>query len=152
MKHKKACLLNSMHKPLLYGIVYTLFIWIYWSNSDDCKRLGLVLETRNERPVVLPHSLYTILMILNEDWSFKRKKWRSFYDFFLFSSPSPLYQYTITVGYISDYILLSSIDCDVNGSLRTQQLTHVLLTVLNKPLEKQTYQSFQVDLFVLNRC
>lgn len=79
---KKACLLNNMHKPLLYGIVYTVFIWIYWSNSDDCKRLGLVLETRNEWPVVLPHSLYTILMILNEDLSFKRKKWRSFYDFF----------------------------------------------------------------------
>lgn len=92
------------------------------------------------------------LMILNEDWSFKRKKWRSFYDFFLFSSPSQLYQYTITVGYISDYILLSSIDCDFNGSLRTQQLTHVLLTVLNKPLEKQTHQSFQVDQFVLNHC
>lgn len=123
-----------------------------WSNSDDCKRLGLVLETRNEWPVVLPHSLYTILMILNEDWSFKRKKVVIVLWFFLFSSPSPLYQYTITVGYISDYILLSSIDCDVNGSLRTQQLTHVLLTVLNKPLEKQTYQSFQVDLFVLNRC
>lgn len=49
-------------------------------------------------------------------------------------------------------IYLTTIDCDVNGSLRTQQLTHVLLTVLNKPLEKQTYQSFQVDLFVLNRC
>lgn len=91
-------------------------------------------------------------MILNEDWSFEKKSGDRFMIFFLFSSPSPLYQYTITVGYISDYILLSSIDCDVNGSLRTQQLTHVLLTVLNKPLEKQTYQSFQVDLFVLNRC
>lgn len=122
------------------------------SKSFDLILIVMVLETRNEWPVVLPHSLYTILMILNEDWSFKRKKWWSFYDFFLFSSPSPLYQYTITVGYISDYILLSSIDYDVNGSLRTQQLTHVLLTVLNKPLEKQTYQSFQVDLFVLNRC
>lgn len=115
------------------------------SKSFDLILIVMVLETRNEWPVVLPHSLYTILMILNEDWSFKVTP-------YLFSSPSPLYQYTITVGYISDYILLSSIDYDVNGSLRTQQLTHVLLTVLNKPLEKQTYQSFQVDLFVLNRC
>lgn len=82
----------------------------------------------------------------------REKSGDRFMIFFLFSSPSQLYQYTITVGYISDYILLSSIDCDFNGSLRTQQLTHVLLTVLNKPLEKQIYQSFQVDQFVLNHC